>query len=302
MPATHPVSRHAVAIRLPTREPFRFAASLGFITSFPAMTGQQGTAGDTLTLAVRERDTTLGVRLRAAEEGSALEGTLVGEAPISDDVLAAAADRLNFYLGLSDDLSAFYGAAAGDPPFARVLERLHGYHQVKFPSPLELMCWAILCQRVPMPVARSMKQALVTAVGNRIEVDGTQLWAFPDVAQLSALDETELIELIGNRRKAGYLHGAVQRWERLDEDFLRHGPYDAVHEALLSLPGIGPWSASFVMVRGLGRTERVGFDREMARAAQRVYGQALDEAAFRRLADHYGTAQGYWGHYLRVGG
>ncbi|MET8630103.1 DNA-3-methyladenine glycosylase 2 family protein [Kitasatospora sp. NPDC004669] len=300
--ATEAAALHLTDIRLPAREPFDFRASLGFIGSFPAMAGQQGTAQAALTLAVREAGTTLGVRLTAAPGASGLDGRLAAGQPITPEAVAAVTDRIDFYLGLSDDLTEFYRLARQDGPFARVVERLHGYHQVKFPSPFELLCWAILCQRVPMPVARQMKRALVEAVGNRIDVGDERLWAFPDVDQLARFEEAELVALIGNQRKASYLHRSVRLWAELDESFLRTGPYQEVREQLLKLPGIGEWSASFLLIRGLGRMERIVLDKEMSRAVQRVYGRPVDEAEFQKLAEHYGPWQGYWGHYLRVGG
>ncbi|QMU69067.1 DNA-3-methyladenine glycosylase [Streptacidiphilus sp. P02-A3a] len=293
--------RAAVSLHLPARQPFDFAASLAFIGSFPAMTGQQGTSGTALTLALRENATTMAARLTSATEGSGLDCELTADGPIDGPTARAAADRLGHYLGLDDDLSPLYAAARHDPPFQRVVDRLYGYHQVKFPSPFELLCWAILCQRVPMPVARTMKRALVEAVGNRIERDGRVLWAFPEAAQLAALDEDELAALIGNRRKAAFLYGATRRWLDLDEGFLRTGDHGAVRARVLELPGIGPWSASFLLIRGLGRMEHIGYDREQARAAARIYGHPVDEPEFRRLADGYRESQGYWAHYLRVG-
>jgi DNA-3-methyladenine glycosylase II len=291
-----------VTVRLPAREPFDFRSSLAFIGSFPAMTGQQGAEDGVLTLALRENGTTLGARLRAVPGEPVLDCSLTADGPVAPDTVTAAVGRLDFHLGLSDDLTEFYRLAGQDAPFARVRERLHGYHQVKFPSPLELLCWAILCQQVPMPVARSMKRSLVEAVGNRVELDGATRWAFPDADQLAVFDEAELHRLIGNERKSAYLHGSVRRWLDLDERFLRTGPYEEVREELLRFPGIGPWSASFLLIRGLGRTEHVAFDKEMGLAVQRVYRRPVDEGAFRRLAGHYGRWQGYWGHYLRVGG
>ena len=294
--------RSAVGLHLPARQPFDFGASLAFIGSFPAMTGQQGSSGAALTLALRENSSTLAARLTAAAGGTGLDCELTADTPIDGATARAAADRLGFHLGLDDDLSPLYTAARRDPAFQRVADRLYGYHQVKFPSPFELLCWAILCQRVPMPVARTMKQSLVEAVGNRMELDGRVLWAFPEAEQLAALDEDELTALIGNRRKAGFLHGSIRRWLDLDEGFLRGGDYGAVRERILELPGIGPWSASFLMIRGLGRMEHIGYDRESARAASRAYGHPVDEPEFRRLASGYGELQGYWAHYLRVAG
>jgi len=287
-------------VHAPARQPFDFGASLRFVERFPATTGEQGVDGGVLTCALRAAGTTVGARIAA--EGTGLRYELRATDSLGDEAVAAAADRLSFYLGLDDDVAELYGLAADDPPFQRVIARLHGYHQVKFPSPLELMCWAILSQRAPLAVAHKMKQAIVKAAGNSIAVDETELWAFPDLEQLLALTPDELVALVANRRKATYLHGALRRWQEIDEMSLRDGEHEGVRQRLLTIPGIGPWSATFLMVRGLGRAERISPDREVKLAAARVYGRTLTDAEFLELAGRYDGWQGYWGHYLRVGG
>ncbi|MDI5964628.1 DNA-3-methyladenine glycosylase family protein [Streptantibioticus silvisoli] len=287
-------------LRLPAREPFDFGASLAFLRCFPPTAGQQGTAGGELTMALRAGGVTVGARITGAADRAGVDCLLTAGEPLGAGTVREAADRVGFHLGLDDDLTDFYQRAARDAPFTAVLDRLHGYHQVKFPSPFELLCWAILCQRVPVPAARTMRTALVEAVGNRVDVAGRTHWAFPDPGQLAAYGQPELEQLVGNSRKASYLYRSVRRWLDLDEEFLRTGPYDAVRDQLLGLPGIGPWSASFLLIRGLGRTERVAPDREMTRAAEQVYRRPVDAAQFGRLTAFYGPAQGYWAHYLRV--
>jgi DNA-3-methyladenine glycosylase II len=135
-----------------------------------------------------------------------------------------------------------------------------------------------------MRVAQTIKRRLVEAYDNRFEVDDTEVWAFPDLDQLRSLGADDLGSLVGNQRKAGYLHGAFEALADVDEEFLRHGPYDEVRDFLLSIPGIGPWSASFVLIRGLGRSEDIPFEKEAASAASRIYGRELDEDEFRQLA------------------
>lgn len=287
-------------LHLPAAEPFEFGASLRFVRSFPAMVGEQDVDDTALTVALRENGRVLAARLTAATERPGLACVLTGEAPVDDATRAAVGDRLAFRFGLADDVAELVAMAVDDPPFAAVVDRLRGYHQVKFPSPLELLCWAILCQRVPVPVARGMKSALVERFGNA--VPGTDLLAFPDLQQLLTVELPELTDLIGNGRKAGYLHGSLRGFAEIGEEHLRAGPFDDVRDALLALPGIGPWSANFLLVRGLGRTERMAPDPEALRAASRVYGHEIDESEFGRLAARYGIWQGYWGHYLRVGG
>ncbi|MDQ6798364.1 MAG: DNA-3-methyladenine glycosylase 2 family protein [Actinomycetota bacterium] len=289
-----------VTVHAPARQPFDFGASLRFIGRFPATAGEQSIDDGVLTCALRASGVLVGARITA--EGDGLRYELASASPLDDEAVLAASDRLSFHLGLDDDLAAFYALAADDPPFQGVFDALYGYHQVLFPSPLELMCWAILAQRVPMAGARKMKRAIVTAAGNRIVVNGAELWAFPDLGQLLGHSPDDLVDLIGNRRKAGYLHAAFRQWEEIDEAFLRHGKPDQVRERLLAIPGIGPWSATFLMVRGLGRSEEISADGEAKLAASRVYGRTLTDAEFAELAGRYGQWQGYWAHYLRAAG
>jgi len=290
--------RATTTVHAPARQPFDFGASLRFIGRFPATAGEQSIDAGVLRCALRVGGAVVGARITA--DGTGLRYELEGTASLGEGAVAAATDRLTFFLGLDDDIAELYALAAADPPFQRVVDGLYGYHQVKFPSPLELMCWAILAQRVPMAGARKMKQAITTAAGNSIVVDGTELWAFPDLGQLLALSPDDLVGLTGNRRKAGYLHGAFRQWEEIDERLLRSGEHGLVRERLLAIPGIGPWSATFLMVRGLGRSELVSADRESKLVAARVYGRTLTDTEFGELAGRYGRWQGYWAHYLRA--
>jgi DNA-3-methyladenine glycosylase II len=72
------------------------------------------------------------------------------EQKIPEDTLA---DRLRFFLSLDDELETFYEIAEKDPPFVPVLKRFYGHKQVKFLTPFENACWAILTQRLPMALA-----------------------------------------------------------------------------------------------------------------------------------------------------
>ncbi len=74
-------------------------------------------------------------------------------------------------------------------------------------------------------------------------------------------------------------------------------------EPFYRIGGIGEWSATFIMVRGLGRMERVPLtEARLFEAASKVYGhgEELSRDDLKRLADKYGLWQGYWAHYIRV--
>jgi DNA-3-methyladenine glycosylase II len=297
MTSSRTVSEHQVT----AAAPFDFTASLRFVCQFAPTAGEQQIESGRLTKALRVAGETVVAEVSAGA-GSAVDVRLATARPQTPETVEAALDRVRFFLSLDDDLTAFYAAADGDEPFQAVVRRLHGYHQVKFSSPWENVAWAILSQRTPRSLAAQAKAALIAKTGNLVELDGAVHPAFPDAGQIAALSPAELVECVGNERKAGYLQGSARRWLELSEAELRQAPYEEVREQLLSLPGIGPWSSTFVLIRGLGRMDQAPPDKELLRAAARVYGQSVDEATLARLAGRYGAWQGYWAHYLRAGG
>ncbi|MFB9991547.1 hypothetical protein ACFFLM_06145 [Deinococcus oregonensis] len=98
----------------------------------------------------------------------------------------------------------------------------------------------------------------------------------------------------------------VQAFGEVEEAWLRQGPPSEVRAWLRGIHGIGEWSASFVLLRGLGRMDGAVLDnsdslfrRELMNAAANVYGP-LGVEALSAHAHHYGVWQGYWAHYLRA--
>lgn len=302
-PATHTttVTLHPVA-------PFDFGQSLAFIGEFPPTEAEQTLATQTLTKGLRVCGRTVVFRVQSVGtvETPALTCVIYADQPITENITAAVMDRVRFFLSMDDDLKPFYTLGRQDPPFARVIERLYGYHQVKFLTPFENACWAILTQRTPIPVAKGIKQRLTERYGGMLPVDGHSFWAFPTAHDFAPLDLATLTTLTGNPRKASYLASAIAAFQQVDEAWLRTGPYAEVNAWLRSIKGIGEWSALFVLMRGLGRGNQAlptdsesNFTQEMRKAAEQVYGP-LTVTQLQALAARYGDWQGYWGHYLRA--
>ena len=99
-----------------------------------------------------------------------------------------------------------------------------------------------------------------------------------------------------------YLQAVTRFFLEADEQFLRYGEYDEVAAQIRAIRGIGEWSSYFILLRGLGRMERVSaIDRELGKAASSIYnnGQPLTTAEMQALLDRYGTTQGHWAFYIR---
>jgi DNA-3-methyladenine glycosylase II len=290
---------------LTPRSPFDFARTLGFLHAFGPTADEQALADGSVTKAVTLHGHAVAFNVQnvGTIEDPRLAYTLIAEHPLSDADHAAIADRMRFFLSLDDDLQSFYTIGRADPRFAPVIERFYGLHQPKFLTPFEIACWAILGQRIPWKVAHRMKMALVERWGTSITLSSGTYRAFPEPEQLAAVDPSELAAVIRNERKVEYLRAVIQFFNEVDEQFLRNGDYDEVAARIRSIRGIGEWSSHFILVRGLGRMERVSaIDRELAKAAAQIYneGQPLALTEMQRLLDHYGTTQGYWAFYMRI--
>lgn len=272
--------------------PFDFDKSLDFLGFFAPMEGEQTLAARTLAKAVllHGQIVVFEIAVSGSIEQPRLDYTLHSGQPISDTTRAAAEDRIAFFLSLNDDVRPFYAIGLDDPPFAPVIQRLYGYHQVKFLTPFENVCWAVLMQRTPIPIAKKLKQALVERFGANLMIDGQRYAAFPEPARLAAADSAELLELVGNPRRAEYLQAVSAAFAGTDETWLRAAPPAEIAAWLRAIKGLGAWSTTFVLLRGLGRMEQLPVgEARLSEVAAKVYGRALPDTELAAIAEHYGA-------------
>ena len=286
--------------------PFDFDKSLNFLGVFMPTKLEQTVSSHTLTKAISIDGQTIVFQLISSSTlvSLQLEYTLFSAEPISEETQSVVVERMTLFLSLKDDLQSFYRIGREDADFAPIIEILYGYHQVKFLTPFENACWAVLTQRNPMKLAQKTKQALIEKYGNQLEVHGEIYRAFPEPIQIAVADYDEILELIRNDRRVEYLISTARAFSQVDEEFLKSAPDEEVEARLRNIKGIGEWSATFVMIRGLGRMENVPLtELRLLEAASKVYGHGkeLSHEELKHLAERYGQWQGYWAHYLRVG-
>ena len=278
------------------RAPFELAQSLAFMRRFPPC--RQGLiiedARVTAALAIGGR--AVAFTVSAGERGLIVE--------VDDDVAPAAAalvvERARQWLSADDDLGGFYAAATGDDAcFRGVVAMLHGLHHVRFRSLAEIAVYAVLMQRTPMVPAARAKERFAARFGPAVTVRGITLHAFPDLEEIVGLDEADYRDVVRLPRKAAMLPAVVRGVAALGEAFLRGAPYVEAQGALLAIPGIGPFSAAAILLRGLGRMDDVPLDgKHFVEPARALYGDGFDAAAIRR---RYGADLGYWSYYLKTG-
>jgi len=279
-------------------EPFEFKQSLKFIQGFGPMSGEQQFEEGRVVKAIMVEGQTVVFRVGRRSEKSPLAYELFSKEPVKpvEDLVAR---RISFFLSLDDDIKPFYSLAEKeDAKFYPLIERSWGLHQVKFPSLLEISCWAILVQRVQRPIALRMKRALTERFGGSLELEGKAYWAFPDYAKLKDATPKQLLDATKNQRATLRLTSLLTSFEELDETFLRSASYEKATARLQKVKGIGDWSSQFILFRGLGRVEKLQPInlRPLTKTIEEVYGQegnTLDE-----INSTYGRWSGYWSLYL----
>jgi DNA-3-methyladenine glycosylase II len=174
--------------------------------------------------------------------------------PVGRAAVAAARPVLERVLGLAVDLDGFYRVAAGDARLNSLALRFRGMRPPCFPTVFEAVVNAVACQQLSLDVGIHLLSRLARRFGPAVPGPVTR-YGFPAPSGLAGADPAELRALGFSTAKARTIVSVAGQVAAgaLDLEALRDADDDRAMAALLALPGIGRWSAEYVMLRGLAR-------------------------------------------------
>ncbi|MFD9561851.1 DNA-3-methyladenine glycosylase family protein [Streptomyces sp. NPDC059994] len=289
------------AFTITPQGPFSLAAALGFLKGFTPARYHDTAQDQVLRLAFPADDghSTVGVEVRQVDgpqgiveaqaivdtglpgEGRAGTATETEPPPGMDTVR----QQLARILSLDVDGSGFPQLAKGDPVVAELISAYPGLRPVCFHSPYEAAAWAVIGHRIRIVQAAAVKARIAEHHGQHVTVAGRALHAFPTPLVLRQLDrvpglpdtKAERLRHLADAALAGDLNAGRLR-AMPARDALAH---------LQALPGIGPFSAELILIRGAGHPDV--FPRHEPRlhaAMARAYGLSNQDASdTNRLAD-----------------
>jgi DNA-3-methyladenine glycosylase II len=185
-------------------------------------------------------------------------------------------------------------------PTARALR---GMRPPRFADLFEAFGSVVPFQQVSLDSGVATVARLVQRFGEVVEHEGRRFHTFPK-ARVVADAPVEAVRACGlSLRKADTLHriaAAIGAGDLSEQQLEGMRSPDAIR-VLTELPGIGPWSASLVLLRGLGRLDvfppgDVGFARGLERVAGIPAGPAFD-----RVLRRFGAQRGYL-YFCSLGG
>ncbi|MEO5873734.1 MAG: AlkA N-terminal domain-containing protein, partial [Streptosporangiaceae bacterium] len=164
--------------------------------------------------------------------------------------LTTAAQRIRRLFDLDADPYAVAARLGSDPALGPLVARTPGLRAPGAADPHEMAVRAVLGQQVTVAAGRGLGSALVASRGQALDPpSGGLTHVFPTVAAL-ADGSLEALRMPGSRREtlrtlsAALADGTVVLDPGADRD--------DTEQALLSLKGIGPWTAGYIRMRALG--------------------------------------------------
>ncbi|MBV9027688.1 MAG: DNA-3-methyladenine glycosylase 2 family protein, partial [Candidatus Eremiobacteraeota bacterium] len=237
-----------------------------------------------VTLAVRQRDAgTIELRCTGADPSR----------------YAPAVERL---LGTNVDLSDWYARARRVPWLRRLADGLRGVKPPRYPTLWEACAHAIVFQQISIYAAAAIMRRAIERLAGAVCAPGVRCVAFPPPARWLECEDEDLFVAGLSRNKVAHLRGTAQAFldGRVDEAELAGLPTSEAAARLAEIRGIGPWSASVAMLRGLGRLDVFPLrDSGVARTLTLLAGTAnVDQE---ELLERLGPVRGMLYYHLLLG-
>ena len=279
------------------RGPFSIESARTFAGGFAAGIGGGGTtaAGLGMTFPVEGWIGSAAVDVRQLA-GAAVHGRFEG--PVDIDAVRRQVARC---LSLDHDGTEWPAVGERDPVIGR-LQALHGYlRPVCFYSAYEAATSFVIGQRIARRQGARIKAWLGEELGDRIQLDGVTYVAFPRPQRLLELTAAPGL----NGEKVRRLHGLAEAAldGRLDTERLRSLPAADAMAELMTLRGVGGFTAEGTLLRGCGVVDELPRDPLSRDVVGELYelGGTPDDATWAAITDRWRPYRMWATVLLRVG-
>ena len=156
-------------------------------------------------------------------------------------------------LGLDVDVSQALRLTTADSRLASVVQQFRGLRPPRFASLFETLAMTIPFQQVSLEAGQRFVNRMVARFGK----SRGSLWLFPTAEAIASASIADLRAAGLSAAKATTLREAASRIiaGALSEAHIERLPSDEALRLLDHLPGIGPWTAGVILLRGFGRLD-----------------------------------------------
>ena len=198
-------------------------------------------------------------------------------------------------LGLEVDARAAEKQTRIQPQLQSTACALRGMRPPRYPELFETFANVIPFQQLSLEAGIAVTSQLIRRFGQVYKFDGRDQFLFPSAEAIADSHVAALKSCGLSSRKAGALRsiahaiscGALKAYD------IEALPSSDALDRLMQLPGIGPWSAALVLLRGFGRLDVFPPGDTGAEKSLKNLMGLRSAASLTRLIDRFGEYRGY---------
>ena len=227
-------------------------------------------ADRTLAFALEGWDGSAAVLLSQDEDGT-VRGEVHGDGDMPPpDFARRAWEQALAVLSLDVDGAGFAAVGEADPVIGGLQRRYAGLRPVLFHSPYEAAAAFTIGHRISIVQGRAVRRRMAERLGAAIDTPSGTVHAFPGPERVLQLAEFPGIPALKVERLHGVARAALDGL--LDRSRLRSMEEAEALAAIRTIPGIGPFFAQGILMRGAGLVDAVTDDEITKKAVARAYG------------------------------
>lgn len=158
---------------------------------------------------------------------------------------------------LDRDLSLFYETVKNDKVLSVLINKYYGLRVIGIPDLFEALAWAIMGQQINLTFAFTLKRHFVEKYGEKFIYNNKIYYLFPEIETIAKLDISDLTSMQFTTRKSEYIIGVAQAMmdkTLTKEALLKMDNYEDMQKSLISIRGIGKWTADYAIMKCLKNT------------------------------------------------
>ena len=159
------------------------------------------------------------------------------------------------------DLSSFYKLLKKDSELKYMTSEYKGLRLMAIPDLFEALCWSIIGQQINLTFAYKLKRRFTEIYGTKLTYENSDYYLFPKPEIVENIKVEDLLPLQFSNRKAEYLIEIAKQFVsgNISKEILSSKPTNEAIDLLVSVRGIGEWTANYALMKSLKRLECVTY-------------------------------------------